>query len=142
MRNGGIAVKEWKPEAVVAMLSLLFAAFAGGYFLGTSRVSTLEPVVMTSRAAPSQEEALTAPGEEKPAAPEPESGDARIDINTASADELTTLPGIGETLAGRIVADREKNGPFSSVDELTRVDGVGEKKLEEISDLVTAGGSE
>ncbi len=131
-------MKEWRPEAVVAMISLLFAAFAGGYFLGTSRVSTLEPVVMTSRAAPSQEEALTAPGEE--AAPEPES--ARIDLNTASADELTTLPGIGETLAARIVADREKNGPFTSVEELTRVEGVGEKKLEELSNLVTAGGSE
>jgi competence protein ComEA len=40
-----------------------------------------------------------------------------------------SLNGIGEATAQKIIADREKNGPFSSVDDLTRVSGIGEKKL-------------
>ena len=59
-----------------------------------------------------------------------------LNINTASADEFTTLSGIGEALAKRIVDDREKNGAFSSVDDLTRVSGIGEKKLEGFRDEV------
>ncbi len=59
-----------------------------------------------------------------------------ININTASASELTALSGIGEATAAKIVADREANGPFASVDDLTRVSGIGEKKLEAIRDAI------
>lgn len=55
--------------------------------------------------------------------------DDRIDINTATWVEFTQLDGIGETLAERIVADREQNGPFETVDDLNRVKGIGEKTL-------------
>lgn len=53
----------------------------------------------------------------------------RMNLNTASARQLTQLPGIGPKLAARIITDREANGPFSSVAQLTRVKGIGKKKL-------------
>ena len=49
----------------------------------------------------------------------------RIDLNTASTDELALLPGIGPALAGAIVLERERGGDFASVDDLARVRGVG-----------------
>lgn len=56
----------------------------------------------------------------------------KLDINTASWVEWSQLDGIGETLARRIVADREQNGPFRSVEEISRVKGIGPKTLENI----------
>lgn len=52
-----------------------------------------------------------------------------ININTASAEELDALPGVGPSTAATIVDDRERNGPFSSVEDLMRVSGIGEKKF-------------
>lgn len=62
---------------------------------------------------------------------------ALINVNTATADELEALPGIGEVLAARIVQHRERNGPFTSVDALLEVSGIGEQRLADIRDLVT-----
>lgn len=55
-----------------------------------------------------------------------------IDLNSASAEALAELPGIGGGLAARIVAWREENGPFESVDALRAVEGVGEKRIKAI----------
>jgi competence protein ComEA len=63
------------------------------------------------------------------------SGD-KVNINLASATELEALPGIGPTLAERIVAYREKKGGFKNVEELKQVSGIGEKKFEELRDYV------
>jgi competence protein ComEA len=63
-------------------------------------------------------------------------GQAPININSATADELETLPGIGPVLAGAIIDHRERNGPFASVDELLDVSGIGEQRLADIRDLV------
>lgn len=60
-----------------------------------------------------------------------------IDINRAPADRLETLPGIGEEIAGRIVAHRTKYGPFRTVEGLIEVSGIGEAKLRALRDLVT-----
>jgi len=62
---------------------------------------------------------------------------ARINLNTAGVEELTTLPGIGPSYAKRIVEYREKNGPFKRVEDLLNVQGIGEKTLEKIRDKVT-----
>ena len=69
-----------------------------------------------------------------------EPGSTLIDINTASADELETLPGIGPALAERIVAYRTEHGPFQSVDELAEVRGISPRMVEELRGLVTVGG--
>ena len=60
-----------------------------------------------------------------------------INVNTASAEELEALPGIGPTLGAAIVDDRERNGPFTSVEDLNRVPGIGEGRLAPIRELVT-----
>jgi competence protein ComEA len=60
-----------------------------------------------------------------------------VDINRADLDQLETLPGIGEKIAERINAYREKNGPFKSVDDLLNVKGIGPKMLEKIRPLIT-----
>lgn len=52
-----------------------------------------------------------------------------ININTASAEELDALPGVGPSTAASIVEDRERNGPFASPEDLMRVSGIGEKKF-------------
>jgi len=61
----------------------------------------------------------------------------KINLNTASAEELTSLPGIGEVLAARIVAYREEHGPFQTLDDIMQVSGIGNKVVEEIRDLAT-----
>lgn len=60
----------------------------------------------------------------------------RIDINTADAQKLTELPGIGSVLAEAIVAYRAEHGPYASVDELDDVPGIGTAKLERIRPFV------
>jgi len=59
-----------------------------------------------------------------------------LDINRASLDELSRLPGVGHGLAGRIVAERERRGRFESPDALRYVLGMGPKKLAAIRELV------
>lgn len=63
-----------------------------------------------------------------------------VNINTATAAELEALPGIGQVLAGRIVAYRDANGPFRGVDQLTEVEGISPKLVERLRPLVTVGG--
>ena len=63
---------------------------------------------------------------------------SRININTATSQELQTIRGIGPALAGRIIEYRQIAGGFSSVDDLTNVRGIGEKTLEKIRGSITA----
>lgn len=62
---------------------------------------------------------------------------AVVNINTATAAELTMLDGIGETKALAIIADRDTNGPFESGDDLTRVRGIGDATVEKNADRIT-----
>jgi competence protein ComEA len=55
-----------------------------------------------------------------------------LDVNTASAQELTELPGVGPSLAARIVEYRTENGPFQSVDDLQNVSGIGPSKFDKM----------
>jgi competence protein ComEA len=60
-----------------------------------------------------------------------------VDLNTATAEQLDTLPGVGPATAAAIIAHREQHGPFTSVDQLVDVRGIGEAKLEQLRDLVS-----
>jgi competence protein ComEA len=60
-----------------------------------------------------------------------------LDLNTATAAELDTLPGVGPATAAAIVDDRERHGPFAAVGDLERVPGIGPAKLAAIADQVT-----
>lgn len=61
----------------------------------------------------------------------------RININTASADELEQLPGIGRVIAERIVTHRSQHGPFRRVEHLMLVRGISERKFLNIQTLIT-----
>lgn len=63
----------------------------------------------------------------------------KVNINTASVEELDGLPGVGPSTARKIAADREANGPFRTVEDLKRVSGIGDKKFAELADLVCVG---
>ncbi len=65
-----------------------------------------------------------------------EKASVKVNINLAGQRELEELPGIGPTLAERILSYREKKGGFKSVDELKQVSGIGEKKFEELRDYI------
>jgi competence protein ComEA len=60
-----------------------------------------------------------------------------VDLNTATAEQLETLPGVGPATAAAIIAHRDQHGPFTSVDQLLDVQGIGEVKLEQLRDLVS-----
>ena len=62
----------------------------------------------------------------------------KIDVNSADAAALETLPGIGPSRARAIIEHRQANGPFTSVDDLTEVRGIGDGILESIRDLIEA----
>jgi competence protein ComEA len=63
----------------------------------------------------------------------------KVNINTASVEQLTTLPGVGPKLAARILDYRQKSGAFKSVQELMNVRGIGEKNLKKIEQYLSAG---
>lgn len=62
--------------------------------------------------------------------------DGKIDLNTATKDELKTLHGVGDKKAQAIIDHRNEYGPFTSIEELTEVDGIGEGIFEENKDLI------
>ena len=156
-----------KAMAALAALVLLFGGFTGGFFLGrNTRVETIQTTKTVRETVPGEtvvvlREVLvtlppettppTVPATEPPVRSEPakqtetkkSSGSTEkkvtfpVNINTASKKELDALPGIGETLAQRIIDYRSANGPFSTVDELTKVKGIGVKTLEKLKPYAT-----
>lgn len=158
--------KQIRPELLICALAFGALCFLGGFFAGRNSLRPLDAVLAeTAKTAADTEEAQdpdtepaepdtpvaeaadtpedtapeeTAPGdpaEETPA--EAQDEDGRIDLNTATAADLETLPGVGPVLAARILDYRAAYGPFRAVEELLNVSGIGEKKLEAIRSLVT-----
>ncbi len=72
-----------------------------------------------------------------PAAVTPGHLGGKVNINTATAEELETLPGIGPAYAERIVRYREEFGPFKTIEDIKEVRGIGDATFEEIKDLIT-----
>lgn len=60
----------------------------------------------------------------------------KVDINKATVEELTSIKGIGESYAKRIVEYREKNGGFTQTEDIMKVKGIGAKKYESIKDSI------
>lgn len=62
----------------------------------------------------------------------------KINVNTATIEELVRLPGIGEVFAARIIVYREEHGPFTTLDDLVAVSGIGPRTIENIRDDAVA----
>lgn len=85
---------------------------------------------------------ILVPQEMPPAAPGTSSAPGTttttlVNLNSSTAAELETLPGIGEVIAQRIIDYRTQNGPFTTVDDLLEVSGIGDAILGDVRDLVT-----
>lgn len=120
-------MKLLKKNLPVLLVTLGFLLFSAGYWAAQSRLMNDTPYAVVERTAPAGP-----PASSEPTPTIPPLTPGSINLNTATAEELTRLPGIGEVLARRIVDYRSAHGPFSSVDGLLEVEGLGEKRVEAI----------
>lgn len=79
--------------------------------------------------------------EEQERSPTYEAPEVLININTASQNELESLPRIGPVIAAEIIRYRQANGPFHRKEDIQEVKGIGPVTFEKISELITVGGS-
>ena len=96
-------------------------------------ILTLALLLVGARPLTAQEQRMPAP-KKATAAP---TASAPLNLNTATAVQLETLPGIGPTVAARIVEYRQKNGSFKKIEELMNVKGIGEKLFLKIKAVIT-----
>lgn len=68
---------------------------------------------------------------------ETETASKKININTAGAQELTELPGVGESTANKIIAYRKENGKFETIEDLKNVPGIGNSKFDNLKEMIT-----
>ncbi|MCD8375495.1 MAG: ComEA family DNA-binding protein [Oscillospiraceae bacterium] len=116
-------------ERGVLIAAVVFVLGTAGYFL-EQQWSRGDYAVQTQTLLIQSEDTEQA-GEEEEQAQE------LVNINTADAELLETLPGIGPVKAQAIVEDREENGPFTVVEDLIRVPGIGESTLEAMLEYIT-----
>lgn len=125
-----------KVSVLLAVVTALFVGFTLGLFVGRNTGSGTVTLAVSPQMQTAPTTAATAAAETVPE----ETVSFPVNINTADADTLTALPGIGQVLAERIVAYRRQNGSFRAIEEITKVESIGEKKAEAILDLITVGG--
>lgn len=125
-----------KISVLLAAVTVLFVGFTLGLFVGRNSGSGTVTLAVPAQMQTAPTAAATAPTQTVP----DKTVSFPVNINTADAETLAALPGIGQVLAKRILAYRQQNGSFRVVEEITNVEGIGEKKAEAILELITVGG--
>ena len=92
-------------------------------------------LALSNPATPVTSPTVRDPQEARPAAPA-----QSVNVNTATVAQFEALPGIGPSMAQRIVAYRDKNGPFKKLEDLMNIQGIGEKSFLKLRPLLTMGG--
>lgn len=115
---------------VFPALALCCLLLMGGWLLG--RRSAAGVTLRTQRSLP----AGTQAGDRALPAADPTEPQTRLDLNRATLEELTRLPGIGQARAERILAYRSEHGGFRAASELMLVDGIGEAVYAGLRDLI------
>lgn len=121
-----------KGAMAIVLISILLIGFAAGFLTGRSFFAANITVTGVTSDQINVGKQTDSPQE----APSALKG-FRINVNTASASLLETLPGIGEIAAQKIVDYRVYHGPFSSTEDLLNVEGIGPAILEQIREMIT-----
>ena len=121
-----------RKQALIFSLSAVLV-FSAAVLLLRLPLRPRQPVEISARAV--SEEAILTGGDGEQTALEllP---DEKLNINTATAEELTKLPGIGTVLSQAIVEYREENGNFSSIEDIMKVSGIGEGRFAALEEYI------
>ncbi len=123
------------PEADLAAINMAQRIVDEGYYY-VPRAGETSPMASREGARPGESSAgLSIPGSGN-------SAQGLINLNTATNEELATLPGIGQVRAQSIVDHREQHGPFANTEAITDVHGIGQGIYQQVRELVTVGGSQ
>ena len=120
---------------ILVAITVLFSIFLLGFFIG--RKTGTSPITVSAGISDGPTVVTTVPRE----VTQPEEAvQFPININTASAELLAHLPGIGPVLAQRIVEHRVNHGEYTVIEEIMDVSGISETRFNQIKDYITIGG--